>query len=105
MTLEKESTLSLRPAVLKGSLSRRQCRGYLVLDANVLVYACGGQRVPWGEPEVTQRERCGNTQVVVYELVRVFADLTREPSFVLVKLRELSEMMLCASCFTLCRED
>lgn len=64
----------------------------LVLDTNVLVYACVEDSRFHGESlELLNERDVVIPQIVVYEFIRVIAELVRDPSFVLAKLRELSE--------------
>lgn len=64
----------------------------LILDTNVLVYASIEDSEFHGESLSLLNEKDAVVpQIVVYEFVRVIAELTRDPLFVLTKVRELSE--------------
>ena len=64
----------------------------LVLDTNVLVYASVEDSEFHEESLKLLNERDSVIpQIVVYEYIRVIAELTRDPLFVLTKIRELAE--------------
>ncbi|MEM0335984.1 MAG: PIN domain-containing protein [Thermofilum sp.] len=64
----------------------------LVLDTNVLVYASVEDSEFHEESlKLLNEKDSAIPQIVVYEYVRVIAELTRDPLFVLVKIRELAE--------------
>lgn len=64
----------------------------LVLDTNILVYASIEDSEFHAESLELLNERDAVVpQIVIYEFIRVIAELTRSPQFILTKIRELAE--------------